>query len=108
MKRLTQIAKVSILILCLMIFLINFHQVLRAEDGEFCESEEAPHCVPKLGVDCYDRCDAVEDYCWYWEFSSGYCDDWVCYQYHDIYCIGGYLGTYLYECASFDCPWTKR
>ncbi|MFC2161682.1 hypothetical protein ACFLRX_08535 [Acidobacteriota bacterium] len=102
MKRLTQVGKVSILTFCVLIFLLNFHQGLRADDPD-CTLERALHCFGEAVEDCNDLCSATE--CDYTEWISGWCDDGVCHQWFEIWCLSGYLGDYEFECAGYGCGW---
>lgn len=105
MKRLTQIGKVSILTFCLLIFSLNFHQVLRA-DWPDCDEAQAPKCFMEAVDDCNGLCQLLRDStCDYVVWLSGYCDEGLCMQMFELWCVNGYLGEYEFECYLANCPW---
>ena len=103
MKKLTQIGKVTILTFCLVIFSLNFHQVLNAQYP--CEIEAQKSCEFWAESDCWEQCDIQEQGdCEYVDFTRGSCDWDICQQWYEIECTNGSIGEYgPYDCCN-GCP----
>ncbi len=104
MKRLAQKTKVITLIFCLMFFVLNFYQVLKAEP--YCYYELDRFCEQQAFSDCNEACDLAEDEpCDYIVWIWSECNWGLCYQWFEFYCDdSGYLETTRYECGIGGCP----
>ena len=103
MKKVAQIAKVIILTFCLMIFSLNFHQVLNAIE---CLEEAAHPCMADAEYWCANACTGeYEEDCSFYNFLYGMCDGGLCYQWYDFYCETGWVRNFgPISCASSGCP----
>lgn len=103
MRSFTTIAKVILLIFCLVVLLYNFPIF-----ANLCEEEPIFGCQRVAYNECRDVCALLDDFCAYALFSWGVCQSGLCYQWFDIHCerTGFYdqYGTYCFG----DCPYKQR